>query len=296
MTATSKLCLESLPDDGPLHALERPYAQMLPLQRGRVPRMSITVDAAKATELNVELRISSKVDNHTPDVILNSLRFDLPAGDNQRIELDFNQLIDDGRFAFVCVMENPAIRLHLSQMRITGLLALQYQRTQTPPQDIGVESFEFWTPPRRPDGHNIAMTFNPPINGFDAQNICNGVARPTSQANAWVADPQDPAPQLDIQWVVPQSVSKLTLMFDTDFDHAMETTLRGHPEAVMPFAVEHYRIKDGAGAVLAEVRDNHQTVNTFDFDPPVEIDQLQLEIVNGQGDIPAAVFAVHCYQ
>ena len=39
-------------------------------------------------------------------------------------------------------------------------------------------------------------------------------------------------------------------MFDTDFDHAMETTLRGHPEAVMPFVVEHYRLKDGAGAVL----------------------------------------------
>ena len=172
-------------------------------------------------------------------------------------------------------MENPALRLHLSQMRITGLLALQYRRTQMPPQDIGVESFEFWTPPRRPEGHNLAMTFMPPINGFDAQNICNGVARPTSQANAWVADPQDSAPQLDIKWVVPQSISKVTVMFDTDFDHAMETTLRGHPEAVMPFVVEHYRLKDGAGAVLAEVRDNHQTVNTIEFDEPVETEQLR---------------------
>ena len=296
VTASSKLCLESLPDDGPLHTLARPYAQMLPMQRGRAPRMTITVDAAEATELNVELRMSSKVDNHSPDVVLKSLSFDLPAGDNQRVDLDFDQLINDGRYVFVCVMENPAVQLHLSQARITGLLSLQYWRTQTPPQDIGVESFEFWTPPRRPEGNNVAMTFNPPINGFDPQNICNGVARPTSQANAWVADPQDPAPQLDIKWVVPQSISKVTLMFDTDFDHAMETTLRGHPEAVMPFAVRHYRLKDDAGKVLEEVTDNHQTVNSIEFEQPVETDHLQLEVVNGHGGIPAAVFAVHCYE
>ncbi len=296
VTASSKLCLERLPDNGPQRTLERPYAQMLPLQRGRAPRMTITVDATEATELNVELRMSSKVDNHSPDVVLKTLRFDLPAGDNQLIELDFDQMIDDGRYVFICVMENPALRLHLSQMRVSGLLALQYWRTQSPPQDIGVESFEFWTPPRRPEGHNLAMTFNPPINGFDAQNICNGVARPTAQANAWVADPQDPAPQLDIKWVVPQSISKVTLMFDTDFDHAMETTLRGHPEAVMPFAVQHYRIKDGAGALLAEVRYNHQTVNTIEFEQPVETDLLQLEVLKSHGAAPAAVFAVHCYE
>ncbi len=296
VSASSKLCLESLPDDGPLHTLERPYAQMLPLRRGRAPRMTITVDAAEATELTVELRMSSKVDNHSPDVVLKSLSFDLPAGDNQRVALDFDQLIDDGRYVFVCIMENPAVRLHLSQLRVTGLLALQYWRTQSPPQEIGVESFEFWTPPRRPEGHNLAMTFMPPINGFDPQNICNGIARPTSQANAWVADPQDAAPRLDIKWVVAQSISRVTLMFDTDFDHAMETTLRGHPEAVMPFAVKHYRIKDGAGALLAEVRDNHQTVNTIEFEQPVETDHLQVEVLKSHGDAPAAVFAMHCYE
>ena len=41
VTASSKLCLEGLPDDGPRHRLERPYAQMLPLQRGRAPGMRI---------------------------------------------------------------------------------------------------------------------------------------------------------------------------------------------------------------------------------------------------------------
>ncbi len=296
VTASSKLCLESLPADGPRLTLERAYAQMLPLQRGRAPRVSITVDAAEATRLDVQLRQSSKRDNHTPDVVLKTLSIDLRAGDEQQVELDFDQLIDDSRYVFVCVMENPAVRLRLSDTRVTGLLALQHWRDQAPVHDIGVEAFEFWTPPRRPAGHNLAMTITPPINGFDPQNVCNGVARPTSAVNAWVADPADPAPSLDVKWIAPQSISQVTLMFDTDFDHAMETTLRGHPEAVMPFAVKHYRLRDGAGAIVAEVTDNHQTVNRLRFDEPIETDRLKIEVVESHGAAPTAVFALHCYE
>ena len=296
VTASSKLCLEALPDDGPRIKLKRPYAQMLPLQRGRIPSMTIRVDAAKAAQLEVQLRQSSKRDNHTPDVILGTLNFDLPVGDDQVIKLDFEQLIDDSRYVFVCVMENTALRLHLSDRRVTGLLALQYWRDQKPYEDIGVEAFEFWTPPRRPEGHNIAMTFAPPINGFDPQNVCNGLARPVAEVNAWVAGPDDEAPTLDVKWDMPQSISRVTLMFDTDFDHAMETVTRGHPEDVMPFTVKHYRLRDGEGCVLAEISDNHQTVNRFDFDEPVETEHLQVEIIESQGNAPAAVFALHCYE
>ena len=114
--------------------------------------------------------------------------------------------------------------------------------------------------------------------------------------NAWVADPDDDAPTLDIKWIAPQSISRVTLMFDTDFDHAMETVTRGHPEDVMPFAVKHYRLRNGDGEVLAEVSDNHQTVNRIEFDELVEIDRLQVEVVASQGDAPAAVFALHCYE
>ncbi|MCY3799583.1 MAG: FAD-dependent oxidoreductase, partial [Chloroflexi bacterium] len=296
LTASSKLCLEALPDNGPRITLERPYAQMLPLQRGRAPRMTITVDAAEEAQLEAQLRQSSKRDNHSPDVILETLRFDLPAGDDQEIELDFDQLIDDSRYVFVCVMENPDLRLHLSDLRVTGLVALQYWREQSPMHNIGVEAFEFWTPPRRPKGQNVAMSFSPPINGFDPQNVCNGLARPVAEVNAWVADPADDNPTLDIKWIAPQSISRVTLMFDTDFDHAMETVTRGHPEDIMPFAVKHFRLRNGNGAVLAEVMDNHQTVNRFEFDEPIEIDHLQVEIVESHSDAPAALFALQCYE
>jgi len=42
VTASSKLCLESLPDDGPRLALERPYAQMLPLQKSAYTKIEET--------------------------------------------------------------------------------------------------------------------------------------------------------------------------------------------------------------------------------------------------------------
>ena len=133
ISASSNLCLEKLPDDGPRHRLQRPYAQMLPLQRGRVPGMTIWADADEATSLDVQLRISSRRDNYNPDITLKSLRIDLSAGENQAVELDFAQLIDDSRYAFVCVMANPLVQLHLSDQRITGLLALQYWRSQAAP-------------------------------------------------------------------------------------------------------------------------------------------------------------------
>ena len=296
MQASSALCLEALPDDGPRLTLERPYAQMLPLRRGPTPQMTITVDVAEATELVAQLRISSKRDNHTPDLILKTLEIALPAGDSQTIELDFRQLIDDSRYVFVCLMENPALSLHLSDTRVTGLLALQYWRDQIPTHDIGVESFEFWTPPRRPGGQNIAMSFSPPIGGFEPQNICNGLARPVAEVNAWVADPDDAKPTLEVTWERRQRISRVTLMFDTDFDHAMETVTRGHQQDVMPFAVKHYRLRNGNGDLLAEVRDNHQTVNRIEFAPAVETDRLRLELIEIQGAAPAALFALHCFE
>ena len=295
VTASSKFCLESLPDDGPKLQDFPSYAQMVPVQAGKMPQVSIIVDIAESTQLEVELRASSKVFNQSPDVILKTCVFDLEAGDNQTVTINFDTSIDEERYVFVCVMRNPHVTLHLSNQRVTGLMTVYQRREQYPPSDIGVEIFEFWVPFRRPEGHNIAMTFNPPINGFDPRNVINGTSRPVSSVNAWVADIDDDTPTLDIQWVAPQTISKMTLMFDTDWDHAMETSLLGHPEDVMPFTVKHYRVKNRQGDVIAEVNDNHQTVNHLTFDEAIETDQLQVEVVSSHGNVPASIFSVQCY-
>jgi hypothetical protein len=130
---------------------------------------------------------------------------------------------------------------------------------------------------------------------FKAGNIRNGIDRPTHQPNAWVADWKDPHPQLTIDWTEAQSISRIDLFFDADYDHPMESVLMHHPETVMPFCVRNYRIKDGAGNLIAEKRDNYLTQNTISLSKPVITDKLIVEVEHPSAEVPAAIFAVRCY-
>lgn len=98
-----------------------------------------------------------------------------------------------------------------------------------------------------------------------------------------------------LRWDRPQVLARVDLGFDTDFDHPLESVQHGHPERFLPFCVRHYRLRDGRGALLAEVVDNHQTRNTILFDPPVRTDRLVVECVASHGPVPAALCEVRCY-
>lgn len=140
----------------------------------------------------------------------------------------------------------------------------------------------------------MAFHAEPPIRAFCARNVVNGVARPADGPNAWVAAVDDAAPALTLEWASPQSIGRIELVFDTDFDHPMESVLMGHPERDMPFCVKDYRILDSRGAVVAERRGNHQTRNSVTLPEPVTTTRLQIEILSTHG-APAALFEVRCY-
>jgi hypothetical protein len=167
---------------------------------------------------------------------------------------------------------------------------------QTPPADIGVESFEFWLPQRRPGGRNLALQLASPLASFGVGNLINGTSRPTFRPNAWVADFADPRPTVTLRWPSPQRIGRIELMFDTDFDHPMESVLIGHPEHVMPFCVRRYRVLDEHGAVIAAREDNHQTRNVIVLPQPVTTRTLQLELDAPAANVPAALFEVRCYE
>ncbi|HEX2860041.1 MAG TPA: hypothetical protein VHN79_00290, partial [Lacunisphaera sp.] len=260
--------------------------------------------ATKATTLRVELRQSSRPDNHTPDVILETLTLPVEPGADRPLALPFKHTFADARYAFVCFAANGEVSLRCSERRVTGVLALCHEghaavaksAVQTPPEDIGVDTFEFWLPRRRPEGHNLALELGTPLAAFGAANLINGVARPTAQPNAWVADPADPAPVLRLEWPEPQTIARVELGFDTDFDHPMESVLWGHPEREMPFCVRRYRLLDPAtGRVLATREDNHETRNVIVLDPPVRTRALWLELAHPSPQTPAALFEVRCY-
>jgi hypothetical protein len=303
ISASSELRLATLAPDGAPIPLTSPWGQMLPVGAGRAPRVTFTASVDAPTELQIELRTSNRPDNFTPDVLLAQKTLQLVAGENQPVVFDFDVAIDEPRYLFYCLRKNDNIAVLTSEQRVTGILSVTQKEnpavsnfgTQVPPEDIGVESFEFWCPQRRPDGRNLAITIDPPLDVFAPENIVNGIARPTNQPNAWVADFQDRAPTLTLAWNAPQTIARIELNFDTDFDHPMETVHWGHPERAMPFCVRHYRICDDAGKLIAEQTDNYQTRNTVVLEHPITTRRLQIEVVASHGAVPAALFAVRCY-
>jgi hypothetical protein len=300
--ASSELVFAKFPGTPVRKPLTISSAQMLPLQKGKIEPFTFHADATVATELTVELRISSKTGNHTPDVTIAQQTLSVQPGRNC-MQLTFDAVMEDNAYAFITFLKNPLVELHFSEKRVSGILsvfntvnkAVSNYGKQTPPEDIGMDEFEFWCPQRRPEGHNIDLQYPSGLEVFKAANIRNGVDRPVTEPNAWVADWNDLHPQLTISWNEPKTISEIDLFFDTDYDHPMESVLMSHPEAAMPFCVREYKIKDEAGNILAESKDNHQTYNRIKLAQPVVTGKLVIEVEHPSGDVPAAVFAVRCY-
>lgn len=154
--------------------------------------------------------------------------------------------------------------VRLSDDRLTGVLAVTTafnkavatSNIQNPPENSGIDRFEFWLPKRRPEGRNLAMRIEPPLDVFGPANTLTGSARPTVSANAWIADPADPQPELTLTWPATVQIGRMILEFDTDWDHPAESVLMTHPEEVVPFMVKDFDLLDEQGEVLLAVRDH----------------------------------------
>lgn len=322
ISATSELQLAQLSPSGETLPLDAAWAMMLPVSPGAMPQVEFLLDVTAPTTLRAELRVSSKAENHTPDVTLATQEIRLKPGARIKLPLQFNQQIDRSRYAFVCLMANPDVNVHLSDQRVTGVLSVtqKFNRAvaksprQEPPPGSGIDSFEFWIPQRRPAGKNLAVKIEPPLDVFGAANLVNGYARPTNQPNAWVADFAHEQPTLRLTWDKPQTIARIELSFDTDFDHPMESVLMGHPERVMPFCVRELVVAQavrvpvlagGSGAngtnapdterLLAEIAQNHQSRQVIRLSQPVTTDCLEIRLVAPGNNVPASLFEVRCF-
>lgn len=302
--ASSSLALAELKPNGETLALDSARAMLVPVATGPMPRVTLQFDADADAEVEIQLRTSEREGNFTPDVTLAKKTVKLTAGKNLLATVDFGVRIDKPRYVFVCVMPVAGMRVHLSEQRVTGVLSLMHgankkvakSAVQKPVTDVGVDTFEFWIPERRPGGKNLAIAFEPPLAVFAPENVLHGPARPTTQPNAWGAGFDDATPRLTLSWSRPQKIGRVEVSFDTDFDHAMETVQWGHPDRAMPFCVKHYRIRDGQGSVLAECTDNHQTRNVIKLALPITTDRLVIECLGTHGGTPAAIMEVRCYE
>ena len=235
------------------------------------------------------------------------LRLDALA-DDERAELaeftiDFETRVDRSRYLMLCFQANPSVSLAVSDNRVTGVLSLSQKgnravskaAVQTPPPGSGIETFPFWLPSRRPAGNNLTLVIEPPLDAFGPENLAGGPDRPEDAPNAWVADPADPAPWAELTWERPQTIRRIRVSFDTDFDHPMESVLMHHPERTMPFCVPAARLLDDEGTVIAEMIDNHQSHWDVQCERPVTTCRLRLEVKHPPSGCPAAVFRVRVF-
>lgn len=301
LEVSSELKLTELKRGTSFFTLDFPVAMLLPL-KDAVPAIRFIADSKEATQLEIQLRTSFKKENFTPDVLLYKKTCDLQPGE-QEIEIRFDELGIEKGYYFICFMKNPLVKLAESDQLITGVISVfNYQNpavsnygAQIAPEGIGVDSFEFWCPLRRPKGKNIAMKFEPAIEAFEAEHVRNEILRPLVGTNAWVASPDDADPTLTLRWEKKVWISQITLFFDTDADHAMENVQMGHYDSVMPFCVREFEVTDENGNVLLSKEDNHQTVNKIQLPQNIETRLLTVRMKHPSENTPAALFGLHIY-
>ncbi len=310
--------------------IEKATAVMLPLPAGRVPEFEFVADvqppgqryvaagldeqldgahnarsvavhtedtpgAQGEAHLTLELRISAQPANFTPERVLASRVVELPIGHDKSFSVDFDAVLTEPTYAFIVFKPQPRVRLHAHLKRIPGVLLLHHTHDQVA-DGIGADNFELWLPERRPGGALPLMKLRPATSLFSPQMIQNGYHRPYIQSNCWAPAPDDPQPQLILEWETPKHINRVEIVFDTDFDHAMETVLRGHPESEMPYCIRHFQLLDDMGKVVAEEKENYHTQWNHAFSEPLDTRILTLRVLAVWGDSPGAVYALRCYE
>jgi hypothetical protein len=303
VTASSTLRLGSLPADGGQESLATPRGMWLPLAEGPVPRFTVWLDAPTGGEVRMELRTGDRPDDFTPSEVLAVVTRTLAVGTNQAVTVDFGISFPARTYALLAIHGADGMTIRTSSLRVTGLVsvarkgekAVSSTGAQVAPAGSGVDSFEFWTPSRRPAGRNLALEIQPPLEAFAPTNVADGVDRPTDTVHAWVADPADVAPRLAVAWNQPRSITSIDLWFDADFDNPLESVLMGHPERAMPFTVAQWRLTTGDGTLVAQGQDQHQARAAIRLAQPITTDCLVLTCGPTQGGAPAAVFALRAW-
>lgn len=298
LSVSSTMAFSGYKPNGTFRKLIYSTAALFPAA-GRLPAININVEATCQTTLEVQLRVSRRKNGYTPDEIIKSTAFNLYKG-RQAIDIDFGVEITELQYVFVCFMANDNVSLPESDQILTGTTTVMNQINkavsnygrQDSPKGIGVDSFEFWCPQRRPMAKNIAFRLSTPIYIYEKENIKNSNTRPVGGTNAWMSSYADKLPEIALEWDKPKTISEITLFFDTDFDHAMETVQMGHADNVMPYCVRNYTIMTEEGSIIYEKKDNYQALNHIKFARMIETKRLRIRMGKPSEAVPPSLFHI----
>lgn len=268
--------------------LSHNLAQMLPITRAQDNEIEIFVKAQENTQLNVEIRKSNKIQNHTPDIIIKKINISVNKGIS-KVTIPLSKEFAGDGYRFLCLMENEAIEVGLSDIRPTGLLTIwqkgdkkvSTQAKQEADPKLGVDSFEFWTPERRPKGKNIAFKARKPLHIYNKDHLIAGIIRPFNQPNAWMMSADEDA-KIDLKWQEKQKISELNIYLDCDYDHPLESVQYSHHDRIMPFLPSDIEIY-ADNKLIKCITNNHAAMVRIKWNDDFLSDNLSIRLTASQG-------------
>ncbi|MBK0089688.1 MULTISPECIES: FAD-dependent oxidoreductase [Erwiniaceae] len=297
---SSTLQLSNLPADAGWQPLQSRCALLLPLKAGeRLPALTVQLRAKQTQKMQVSLLSSDNPANTCGDRHIASQT--LTVNDQGNYRLSFDYRADCDRYLFIAFEENPAIEVALTQQRLPGVMMVfnslnprVAKRTrQINDGDYGVDEFDFWLPRRVSHQILFAFTLETPLKLWHRDYLLNGKLRPEQHTNCWVPARDDAQPTVIWRWEQQQHARQITLLFDNDFDHAMETVQMGHAQAVTPHCTTHYRLWLDE-ELLIEVEDNHHSLCHHAVPQGVSFRQIRLELLASAGALPA-LYGLHLH-
>ncbi|WP_370635124.1 FAD-dependent oxidoreductase [Pantoea sp. DY-15] len=298
VSSTLQLC--ALPADAGWQPLKSRCALLLPLKAGeRLPPISVQLRAANTQKLQASLLTSANPANTCGDCHLATQSITVTEQGTYRLNFDYRAECD--RYLFIAFEENAAIEVALTSQRLPGVMMVfnslntrVAKRTrQINDGDYGVDEFDFWLPRRAPQQILLAFALEKPLQLWHRDYLLNGKLRPEQHTNCWVPAQDDTHPNVSWHWNEPQQAKYITLLFDNDFDHAMETVQMGHAQAVTPHCTTHYRVWLDE-MLLADVTENHHSLCHHMLPEGVSFSQIRLELLASAGALPA-LYGLHLH-
>ncbi|WCE29150.1 FAD-dependent oxidoreductase [Vibrio sp. SCSIO 43137] len=300
VSASSTLALKQVEQNVGYRQLSESQALMLPLKAGEsLPEIRLSVKAGTQTTLKARLLTATKTHNHTPELVNAGQDCTIEQGISEcTLCLDYTATKD--QYVFVKLEQNMDLAVATTDTEYPAILTVYNtvnakvakHARQIADGDWGVDEFEFWLPKRRPNKFLAAFSLDRALQAYSADYVIDGHLRPSNHSHGWVPDSNDANPELTLTLDSPSKLSRITLMFDNDFDHAMETAQWGHSENVSPNCVKDYDIYLN-NKLYKQVTENHQSTNILDIDRNEVIESVRIEIKATHGGL-ACLYALHC--
>lgn len=260
--------------------------------------LELLVDAAKPTELVVELHRTGKPQNYVPTEQVRTVTVPIGSGHKQWVPVPLDWTPQLPQNAFVAIQSNPDLSLHLSGTTEPGTLFF-YHRDPPP----GEEYVEQWRPWKHAlHRQSLCYRLVPPTDAFSADHVVGGYARPYGGPQMWTSEPVDwdPEPWVELTWDSPVTIGEVALVFDDDVEEDL-INLHHHrtPYDVPPCLVRDYRVIADTGdrpTTLATGRDNRVRHRVHALETPVTTSRLRVVVESTNGSPRAHLVAVRAYR